>query len=113
MQRIVKFIQPMFAAICLLLVTQSAFAISIGQAKAQGYIGERSNGYLGIVVSSPPSDVPSLVNNVNSRRRVEYQRIASQRGVDLSQVERLAGQEAINKTPSGQYVEINGQWVRK
>ena len=66
------------------------------------------------MVSSAPADVRALVNDVNAKRRARYQQIARQQNAPLSEVEKVGGITAIDKTPRGQYVmDASGRWVRK
>jgi len=108
---------PLFAILimtfCLTgLNTNNAWAAGLHQAKAAGQIGEQANGYLGIV--SNGAGIPALVQSINQQRRAVYQNIARKNGTSLQAVEQLAGQKAISKTPSGQYVQSpSGGWVRK
>ena len=88
-----------------------ASALSLGEAKQKGLVGEMSNGYLGVVKSS--AQAKKLVDTVNAKRRKAYEDIARKRGATLKDVELLAGKKAINKTPKGQYVKLNGSWRRK
>ena len=92
---------------------QTSWSADLHQAKAAGQIGEQPNGYLGIVGNAPP-DVRALVDNINRQRRAAYQNIAQKRGTSLPAVEALAGKQAIEKTPPGQYIRTpSGQWIRK
>jgi uncharacterized protein YdbL (DUF1318 family) len=89
-------------------------AASLEQAKAQGLVGERANGYLGVVAGNAPPDVKALVADVNQKRRQEYQAIAQRNNTSLNAVEALAGKKAIDLTPAGQFVQLpSGQWVKK
>ncbi len=91
----------------------SAWSADLHQAKAAGQIGEMPNGYLG-VVGTAAGDVHALVANINQQRRTHYQKIAQNNGTSLQAVEQLAGQQAIGKTPSGQYIlSASGAWIRK
>ncbi|MEQ8967131.1 MAG: YdbL family protein [Azospirillaceae bacterium] len=91
---------------------RSARAQNLDQARAQGLVGERRDGYVGVV--SPGSGVESLVESVNARRRDEYRRIADDTGVPLAVVEQRAAEQLISRLPSGQYyMNANGQWARK
>jgi uncharacterized protein YdbL (DUF1318 family) len=97
-----------------ILFTSTAHAASLQEAKAQGLLGEQPNGYLGLVKGSAPSDVKSLMNEINAKRRQAYIGIAQRNKTSLDVVEKLAGKKAIERTPSGQYVLLpSGQWVRK
>jgi len=90
-----------------------ASAMDLRAAKQAGFVGERLDGYLGLVRQAP-DDVRALVREVNRKRRARYRQIAAKSGVDLHQVELLAGKKAIAKTPSGLFVQSPaGNWVRK
>lgn len=97
------------------LAVSPAWAIDLDSAKAQGLVGERLNGYVGIVTASPAPDVSQMVDEINRRRRGSYQEIANKTpGATLASVEKLAGEKLIRRTPSGQYVEsAAGKWVKK
>ena len=61
-----------------------------------------------------PSDVKALVQDVNTKRRANYERIAKQQGAPVGEVEKVGGQTAIEKTESGHYVmDTSGRWLRK
>ena len=79
---------------CLLGTTiwsPSVWALDIHQAKSQGLVGERLDGYLGIVKSS--AGVKSLVDKVNKGRRDYYKDIAKRNGTSQNVVEALAGKK--------------------
>lgn len=104
---------PFYVLLLALLTTPTAFALGLNEAKASGYVGEQSNGYLG-VVNGAPASAQSLVNDINAKRREQYRAIANKNGTSLQTVEQLAGQKAIQRTPSGQYIRnASGQWVKK
>lgn len=88
------------------------FALTLEEAKAKGLVGEKSNGYLGTVVGGG-ADVQTLVNDVNQKRRQAYEEIAKRNGTQLSAVETLAGEKAIQNTKSGNFVESAGGWTKK
>ncbi|TWI57391.1 hypothetical protein IQ22_00607 [Pseudomonas duriflava] len=84
---------------------------ALGSAKAAGQLGEQPNGYLGIVSGGGQAkEIATLINNA---RRAEYKRLAQQNGIQLGDVEAIAGKKALDKTPSGQYIQLNGKWIRK
>ena len=95
-----------------LILSFSAFALELSDAKEQGLVGEQTNGLLGVVeVSQQAAD---LVKDINARRLVKYKQIAEKNAMTLEQVSILAGQKAIKKTPAGQYIQnSSGQWVVK
>lgn len=91
-----------------------SWAISLQGAKSQGLVGEQPNGYLGLVKANASAEVKVLINDINAKRKKEYQAIAQRNKTALNVVEALAGKKAIERTPSGQYVKLpSGQWVRK
>jgi uncharacterized protein YdbL (DUF1318 family) len=95
-----------------LALPAAAFALSLDEAKSSGYVGERADGYLGVVADS--AGVSDLVKQINNQRRAEYQRIAGQNGTAASDIEKLAAAKAYEKTPAGQYVQgANGAWMKK
>lgn len=98
----------------MLLSIPSAFAQTLDEAKASGLIGEKSDGYIGLVQSSAPPAVVALVTDVNRQRRERYQQIARENGISVNQVAQLAYARAVEATRSGHFIEdANGRWVRK
>ncbi len=84
---------------------------ALGAAKASGQLGEMSNGYLGVVKDAGQAD--EIARLINQARRIEYQKLAEQNDIKRSDVEAIAGKKAIEKTPAGQYIQLQGQWRRK
>ena len=80
-------------------------------AKAQGLVGEQPDGYLGVVKAE--GETTMLVQLINTARRNEYQKLATANGLQLADVEIMAGQKALNKTQSGHFILRDGQWVKK
>jgi hypothetical protein len=98
--------------LCLSLLAGNAYALDLQVAKDKGYVGEQASGYLGIV--NNVAGVQELVNDINSRRKDYYEKIARTNGTSLKIVEALAGKKAIEKTPRGQFVrDTSGNWLRK
>jgi uncharacterized protein YdbL (DUF1318 family) len=95
-----------------LLFSGSALALELDVAKSQGLVGERADGYLGVVVESPSAEVTALVETVNAKRRARYQQIASKNNIDLADVEARAGQRAIQLTASGGWF-FQARWEQK
>lgn len=103
----------MLVLICGLLAGP-ALAISLDEAKAQGLVGERVDGFVGIVVADPPADVRQLVEQVNRQRREKYDEVAQQRGVPLDAVAKITGEKQLERTPAGQYFAgADGRWRQK
>ena len=110
-----KFSIPMLLAMLVGLgFTTSSWAIDLQAAKSQGLVGEQPNGYLGSVKGTPTNDVTTLMEEINTARKKEYQKIAKGNNTQLDVIEKLAGKKAIEKTPSGQFVRSpSGEWVKK
>ena len=89
-----------------------AFPMSVEEAKTKGLVGEKPNGYLG-VVNAGSQEAQSLSNEVNQKRREAYQDIAVRNKTQLEAVETLAGEKAIQNTKPGHFVEGPGGWTRK
>lgn len=83
----------------------------LDSAKQQGLVGETPTGYLDVV--KPDSDAQAVVDAINQARREEYARIAEKHDIPVTQVETVAGKKALEKTPAGQYILVEGEWVRK
>lgn len=108
-----RLLQSAFMAV-LLILAGNAFAATLDEAKAAGQIGEKQDGYIGLVQADAPADVVALVNDVNAQRRQRYQEIAQQNGIPVSEVIKLAFARAVENTRSGHYVEsAPGRWTTK
>ncbi|MFZ1575588.1 MAG: YdbL family protein [Chromatiaceae bacterium] len=84
---------------------------ALGQAKASGQVGEKPNGYLGVI--APGGQAAEIARLINEARRTEYQQVAKKNAIPLGDVEALAGKKAMEKTPSGQFIQAGGQWMKK
>lgn len=87
------------------------FAIGLDEAKQQGLVGEKNNGYLGVVVAQ--KDAQNLVDDINAKRKAVYVKLAAKNGITVQQVEKLAAEKAYKKTSSGHYLWMSGKWVKK
>ena len=93
-------------------LSTAAAALDLDQAKAQGLVGERQDGYIGQV--SGGGDVAALVAQINAERRAAYENVATQNGIPISQVERLAAQKLIERAPAGTFLmDASGRWFKK
>ncbi|MFV0455967.1 MAG: YdbL family protein [Pseudomonas sp.] len=105
----------LFLALCLALpaaaMSLNEAMSALGQAKASGQLGEKPDGYLGVVQSSGQAE--EIASQINQARRAEYYRVAQKNGINVSDVEAIAGKKAIEKTPPGQIIQLNGSWVKK
>jgi hypothetical protein len=105
--------------IAAILITLGLFALpvaaqSLDAAKAAGQIGERIDGYVGVVDASAPGDIKRLVDEVNAGREAKYAEIAAERGTSVQAVAQIAGQKLIERAARGEYVMgADGRWRQK
>lgn len=96
-----------------LVLVGIAAAANLDQVKTAGWVGERLDGYLGIVKPGAPKDVLELVNSINGARKAEYERIAKSNRVSVKEVGVLTAQKVIKSAAPGTYVQnAKGQWVQ-
>jgi uncharacterized protein YdbL (DUF1318 family) len=84
----------------------------LDEAKAKGVVGEKANGYLGVVALTN-AEAQALIEDVNQKRRQAYEDIAKRNGTSVQSVETLAGEKAIQNTKPGNFVEGPGGWMKK
>ncbi len=100
----------LFSTAALAMDLNSAMS-HLSQAKAEGLLGEQPDGYLGVVKAE--GNAAEIARLINEARRAEYQRLANNNGIQLGDVETIAGKKALEKTPDGQYIQLNGKWLKK
>src|SRR6187399_2594317 len=110
------FIARLTIVVCVVIlwtaVASSAFALSLDEAKANGLVGEKPNGYLWAVNPSN-AEAQALIKDVNQKRRQAYEDIAKRNGTNVQAVQTLAGEKAIQNTKPGNFVEGPGGWSKK
>lgn len=95
-----------------LMAAIPAMAMSLDQARSSGLVGEKLDGYVGVVKASP--DASSVAADVNAKRKTEYEKISKQNGQPASVVGKVAAEQIINGLPSGSYYQSpSGSWVKK
>jgi uncharacterized protein YdbL (DUF1318 family) len=98
----------------LALAAAPALAADLDAAKDAGQVGERADGYVGLVDASAPDEVKALVKRVNEGRRAKYREIARKRDVPLEAVAVQAGAKLIERAQPGHYVmDASETWKRK
>jgi uncharacterized protein YdbL (DUF1318 family) len=108
-----------FAALLLLAFAAGAplapaMAQSLNDLKAQGIVGERPDGLVGLVSAAAPSNAQAFVSQLNAQRMQNYQKIAQDTGAPLDAVQARAGAQLTAATPPGQFVmNAAGQWMKK
>ncbi|MEO0690895.1 MAG: YdbL family protein [Pseudomonadota bacterium] len=79
-------------------------------ARAAGTIGEKVDGYLGIV-GQPSRDLQRMVDDINIKRRAVYAKKAQENNATLEQYAMTAGCQAIARTAPGEkYQAPSGSW---
>lgn len=99
-----------------LLITGLAASAALAQrdpeyqaARTDGQVGEKPDGYLGIVGTETPR-LRALVNNINIQRKAAYTRSAAE-GATVEQFAFTSGCNLIAKTvPGEKYQAPNGEW---
>jgi len=84
---------------------------ALESAKSQGLVGETTTGYLAPVGSDQKAK--EIASAINDARREAYEKIAEKHGIAVTKVETVAGQKAVEKTPSGQYIQVDEHWIKK
>mgnify|MGYP001489785202 CR=1 FL=1 len=97
-----------------LLMSVGCLALDLDQAREQGLIGEKPDGYAGLVATSN-KDAAGLVVSINQQRKQHYQEIANKQNTALANIEKIAGEKLVNKAMSEgfYYQDSNGSWARK
>ena len=87
----------------------------LDDAKAQGLVGEKASGYLGIPNQQAVSeDVITLIKDINNKRKAKYIEIALKNNLKTDAVAKLANKKAIEKTEVGNYYQTqDGKWLKK
>ncbi len=104
---------PVLIGLAVLLAVP-ALAGSLADARGAGHVGERLDGYVGIVIASPGADLSALVADINARRHAQYVQIAQQNGSTVQAVAALAGLKLIERAQPGEFIQSQGgHWVQK
>lgn len=82
-------------------------------ARAAGQVGEKMDGYLGIVGAETP-DLRRIVNDINIKRRAVYSERAKATNATLEEYALTAGCQAILATvPGEKYQAPDGTWATR
>lgn len=111
-----KLITLLLASLASLVVPAAAPAqdpAAILAARRAGLIGERYDGYLGIVNPSASAEVRRQVAALNIRRRSLYSNLAGRRGVSPQEVGITAACSLLRRISTGEYyLPGQGGWRR-
>lgn len=113
-----KKIATWFAAIFAATTLMTAWAADpvIDQAKAMGVIGEKYDGYIGVVEPSRVTpDLQRRIDQVNSGRMAQYKDIAEKTGVALVDVGIGMGEKLFARAESGELLKPgpSDPWMKK
>ena len=94
--------------------TASAADPVIEAAKAAGVVGERADGYLGLVSGDAEAAVKRRVNEINAKRRALFERLARETSTTVQEVGIITGEKQYAQTASGHFfMGADGRWTRK
>jgi uncharacterized protein YdbL (DUF1318 family) len=90
------------------------FAITLDEAKAQGLVGEKVDGYIAAVIANPNAEVQALIDNTNDGRRKAYADVAKRTNATVEAVGIVSAEKLREKAARGEYVQsTSGQWEKK
>lgn len=102
------------AALVLLPAGDVARADALDDARAQGTIGERFDGFAAIRDPSASPGTRRLVEDINAKRRKLYNEVSTREGTTIESVGRIYARQIVGNVPPGTWImRGNGQWVRK
>ncbi|MFC7292158.1 YdbL family protein [Hirschia litorea] len=109
------------AYVVLLLIANQAFvgaAIAhpqLDDAKRSGQIGERFDGYIGLVdAAGADVELKRFVDDINARRREAYTRLSEETGKSMTSIARKTAEKQIEKAQMGEFVMYDtGNWKLK
>lgn len=97
------------AALGILMAASPAFALSLHEARADGTLGEKKDGYVAVLKKS--AEAEALAKDVNEKRLQEYTRISKENGQPVSVVSALAAKQIADGLGSGEkYQDASGNW---
>lgn len=109
-----RFVQSGLIFVMLLLTVPVWGQPSLSQAKADGLVGERVDGLVGIVIANPSPELKAMTEQVNQQRLREYRQIAGETDAPLEAVQQRAGRQLIQQLSKGEYfTDAAGRWRRK
>lgn len=90
-----------------------AASAAIEQAKDACVVGEKSDGYLGVVAGATASDeLRREVRDVNQQRKTYYADLARENGVTVDVAAKLTAEKLIARSSRGQCVYVDGAWKK-
>jgi uncharacterized protein YdbL (DUF1318 family) len=111
-----NFIRTMGAWIAVVFCLSPLAAVAapdLDSAKAAGQVGERIDGYVGLVSGGAPDDVKAMVNEINAARKKSYAGIAAKNNLDVAIVAAQAGKKLLARAKVGEYINDGSGWKKK
>lgn len=103
----------LFAALAVPAAVPAQESGMIVQARRAGLIGERYDGYLGVVTGNPAPELRRQVSAINIRRRSLYSGLAIRKGVTPEEVGITAACSLFRRIGVGEfYLPGDGGWRR-
>lgn len=91
-----------------------AWAQSLDEAKAQGLVGEKVDGYIAAVVPNPSPEIQALIQSTNDGRRQAYADLARRNNITVEAVGVVSAEKLHANARRGEYIQSpSGQWVQK
>ena len=91
-----------------------ALGQSLDQAKAQGLVGEKADGYIASVTGNPSPEVQALIQSTNDGRRRAYEDLARRNNITVEQVGIVSAEKLQGNARPGEYIQTaSGQWQKK
>jgi uncharacterized protein YdbL (DUF1318 family) len=111
-----RLLQVLILALGLALPLGGAYAqdSALAAAKAQGLVGERPDGLVGVVSPSASAQIRALVDQINVQRQTLYAQVAQRESTTVEVVRLRFGARLVSETPAGQYyMDAGGSWQRR
>ena len=101
-------------ALLLLPAGDVARADALDDARAQGTIGERFDGFAAVRDPSATTGARKLVEDINAKRRKLYNEVSTREGTTIEAVGRIYAREIVDIVPAGTWIlRENGKWAKK
>jgi uncharacterized protein YdbL (DUF1318 family) len=114
MNRFARIASLLLALALILAPLSTAIAGALGDAEKAGLVGERWDGYLGVVEGKGSKEIQKLVAEINAKRKKEYEKVAAKNKISVAEVAKIAGRKLLKGTKPGRYVmPSEGKWVVK
>jgi uncharacterized protein YdbL (DUF1318 family) len=95
-----------------ILFVTPAWAMDLHSARADGTLGEKTDGYVAVLKKSP--EAQALADEVNAKRKAAYAKISAANNQPVEIVAKLAAPQIVAKLEAGDhYQAADGSWKTK